>query len=844
LRLTVTVMVAAVVILVAASVGIYLATRPEPYRPGEDVDDITRTLSRELPADAPRPALIDVTDEAGLDGFVHFHGARTSQLPEDMGSGAAWGDYDNDGDEDLFIVAAGGALDADPARWAPSLLYENLGDGTFRPVADLPEIRVIGMGAAWGDYDGDGWQDLIVTTYGELLLFRNESGRLRRVQSFSDAEGYWAGAAWGDFERDGDLDLYVCGYVQYTATDADRARASQQYGRSVPYTLNPASYEPARNLLFRNEGDGTFTEVAASLGVDNPQGRSLGALWHDFDDDGWLDLYVANDISDNAFFRNLGGRFEDISHAAWVADYRGAMGLAAGDWNRDGDDDLFVTHWIAQENALYDSLLTNRRDPSAASADVVPALGFVDIASQRGLGQIALRVVGWGTEFADFDGDGWLDLVVSNGSTFETDDPSKWLQPQRSMFLWNQQGKHYHDLALLNDTLAEPRVGRGLALADYDRDGDLDLLIVAHGEGVVLLRNEMQDGHWLELRLGDRTGADGRARGYGEGAQLIGRIGDTVLRRAIGGPSYLSQSSRVVHFGLGPAGALKSLEVRWPDGTVAEHGRLEAGAIWEWIRGEPQPRRVASVGVDHAPAAQPRADDAATLTDREKLTLFWTKQRAAMDAMKRDGDLDRAIELFQQALKLDSDHQDSRYYLASCLARQNRTDEAIAQLRELTRIEPRSHRGHKQLGILLASQTQPDLAGAQAALERALEINREETGSLLALGEVAIMRGELEQAERRLSLVCQTNPRAAGGFYFLGYVALQQGDERQATEMLRRAREALGEEWAPEGTTSEGDVRHTMHRDETPLLRFFEGWDGSDDPATAFDSLRNHLETL
>ncbi|MCB1035875.1 MAG: VCBS repeat-containing protein, partial [Acidobacteria bacterium] len=333
--------------VVALTFLLLRASQPETRKPGEALPEITERLSRGLPAEAPQPRFRDVTAEAGLGGFVSFAGKRTSQLPEDMGAGAAWGDFDGDGDDDLFLVSAGGALTLPAAELAPSALYENLGDGTFRHRTDFPETRIVGMAAAWGDYDGDGRLDLVVTGYKSLLLFHNEGGSFVRDDRLEAPEGYWAGASWGDFDGDRDLDLYVCGYVRYLEDAGESRGTSEQYGAAVPYTLNPASFEPEVNLLFQNEG-GSFTEVAGPWGVSNPEGRSLTALWHDFDDDGRLDLYVANDISDNALFLNRGDVFEDVSLAAWVADYRGAMGLAAGDWNRDGDDDLFVTHWLAQ----------------------------------------------------------------------------------------------------------------------------------------------------------------------------------------------------------------------------------------------------------------------------------------------------------------------------------------------------------------------------------------------------------------------------------------------------------------------------------------------------------------
>ncbi|MHC4947783.1 MAG: FG-GAP repeat domain-containing protein, partial [Planctomycetota bacterium] len=355
-----TITVLAVLALVGGGGGAiaWWTSRPTLYRPGEDIPEITRRLARELPEGAPEVRLADVTAETGLAGFATFAGARSSQLPEDMGSGAAWGDFDRDGDDDLFLVSNGGSLEAAPETWAPCRLYENR-DGSFVPSDAFPALRILGMGAAWGDCDGDGWLDLVVSGHDALRLYRNREGTLVRDETFPDPPGFWAGVSWGDYDGDRDLDLYVCGYVRYELVDADRAKASRQFGTAVPFTLNPSSYEPERNLLLRNDGAGAFRDVADELGVANPEGRSLGALWHDVDEDGRLDLYVANDISDNVLFRNLGDRFADVSHPAVVADYRGAMGLDHGDYDRDGDDDIFVTHWVAQENALYASLLVD-----------------------------------------------------------------------------------------------------------------------------------------------------------------------------------------------------------------------------------------------------------------------------------------------------------------------------------------------------------------------------------------------------------------------------------------------------------------------------------------------------
>jgi hypothetical protein len=727
--------------------------------------------------------------------------------------------------------------------------------------------------------------------------------------------------SWGDFDNDRDLDLYVCGYVQYVENEADIARGEVQQGVFVPFTLNPNSYPGGLNALFRNNGDGTFTDIAPELKVTNPEGRSLGALWHDLDDNGWLDLYVANDVSDNVFYYNRGGTFEDLSHPALLADYRSAMGLAVGDYNRDGDDDLFITHWVAQENALYDSLcvdfskqsgagvsgnvsgsLTARAAPAGSPAHprthsptpenspptltaALPAnptkspLRFMDLADMRGLGQIALQFVGWGTEFVDLDADGWLDLVVANGNTLEFDGPiPRKLKPQEPFLFWNQRGEHFFNLTPLNKSLAEPHVSRGLAVSDYDNDGDMDFVLVHHGEGAQLFRNDMQTGHWLKVRLRSRL-KDGRPLGFGDGSKVIAHAGGAVLRRAVSSVSYLSQSSRTLHFGLGAATKVDRLEVRWHAGGTNFFSDLEANATWEITEGEPTPRSVAA-GVPPAveggilpPGPAPRNDPprqtsrgippgvtpsstagrmpAATrggtpaATDKARLLDFWNKQRAAMNALKIDKDFAKAIPLFRAALELDPNHEDSRYYLAHCLAAQGDAAGALAQLEELQRINSHSHRGFQQWGSLRASfaKSDADLIAAEQALERAHAINPEETGALLVLGEVSLLRGDLSKAEERLAAGCRTNPKAVGGFFLRGYLAWKRGDEPQARKLLEETRTALGKDWQPKGATSEGDVQQKQHVETTPLTRFWERWDGTAEPARTFAPLDAFLQS-
>lgn len=801
------------------------------YRPGEVNPDITQSLAQGVPQGAPKPVFVDVTRDAGLDGFVTFAGARGSQLPEDMGPGGAWGDFDNDGDDDLFLVSAGGPLGAPADKLAPCALFENAGGGRFTQVQSFPDTRIHGMGAAWGDYDGDGWQDLAVTGYDALLLFHNDRGRLTADARFASRKGFWSGAAWGDYDNDGRLDLYVSGYVKYVPSDASSARVTEQYGTAVPFTLNPASFEPERNLLFHNTG-GTFEEVGAKLKVANPEGRSLSAIWHDFDADGWLDLYVANDISDNVFFHNVKGRFEDISHAAWVADYRGAMGLAVGDWNRDGDDDLFITHWLAQENALYDSMMKD-----------TGGLKFTDAADTFGLGQIALPMVGWGTEFLDFDSDGWLDLIVANGSTIETEERPKKLKPQLPFLLWNRHGEYFHDLAPITPPLKQPHAARGLAVSDYDNDGDLDVAIMRSGEGVQLLRNDTSHGHWVEVVLRSRP-APGAPPQVARGAIAIAQAGKVTLRRAVTSASYLSQSTAVLHFGLGEATAIDRLEVRWRGTTVTTYGPLGADRRWEITEGDAVPvEKVAGT----FPAKVPATFGEKTPPDRERIAAFWERQRAAMQALKVEKNPDKAVRLFREALALDPTHEDARYYLATSLAAQGHTADALAEYETLTRANPRSHRGFSAWGTLRArtAQSAADLAAAEAALTKAHDLNPEETGALLTLGEIALLRGQAPVAERRFKAACQSNARATGGLFLLGYLQWKRGDLDGAKDRLEKARATLGPDWKPKGATAEGDVQAAgLSESATPLSRFWETWDGHATAAAAYRPLDGYLRRV
>ncbi len=553
--------------LIAVVVWVVVGDNTQPYRPGESLDGITDTLKRGLPDDYRSVVWRDATDEVGID-FRHFPGTRSIQLPEDMGSGAAWGDFDNDGWIDLYIVNVAGPLPTyqSNSQSGRNALYRNIEGKRFEDVTLAAGVgrQALGHGAVWADYSGDGLLDLVVTEYGSLALYRNLGGG--RFELVGDAgletfQGFWTGVSWADYDRDGDLDLYVCGYVRYTPLEPDLTEP--QYQTLSPASINPSSFPSERNLLLQNN-DGMFTDVADFAGVSNAAGKSLSAIWWDFNNDGWLDLYVANDVSDNVLFRNLqDGRFDDVSLATFVADYRGAMGLAVGDVDTDGDLDLFVTHWIAQENAYYQNLFSDLNDLGVPASE---SMRFSDNAEQMGLGQVALDYVGWGTAFLDFDLDTRLDLIISNGHTLSAPDLPEKMSPMQPQIFWNAGiERGFFDVSPVSgEALGRWMVGRGLAVGDYDNDGDPDALFVAHGEPCLLLRNDQDTGNsWLKVRL---HGRGQNCHGVGARVTLVAGT-KRQIRESTAGSSYCSQhAAGEILFGLGGSASVDSLVIRWPLG--------------------------------------------------------------------------------------------------------------------------------------------------------------------------------------------------------------------------------------------------------------------------------------
>lgn len=551
----------------------------DPAALNEDgsVEGLTSVLDREVDDKMKQFSFAEIAKQAGIK-FKHFPAQRQSLLPEDMGSGVAWGDYNNDGFVDLFFVNFKGNINDSKAK-GQHALYQNNGDGTFRNITkqvglDTPSY---GMGAAWGDFDNDNDLDLYISNYGANQLYRND-GDKGFVDISSQAgvanTGFGAGVTWSDFNRDGLIDLYVCNYVEFINDSSMNSSMKKQYSTEIPFTINPSSYDAASNQLYQNNGDGTFTDVAKQAGVDNKNGRSLVAAWFDFDNDGFQDLYIANDISENGVYHNnQDGTFTDIGASSLAADYRGAMGLAVGDYDNDQDLDLFVTHWLAQENALF----RNNVSMNWKTDDGKKKIFFVDEGEIMGLGQISLRTVGWSTSFTDFDNDGLLDLWVVNGSTLQKESDNSLLEPQQLHLFRQQKDKGFYEISqYAGDGLSQEFIGRGGAQADFNNDGKMDLAIMRYGDSPLLLENTATNhANWIKFRLRQQI-KNTRALG----ARIKIRTGKTWQTTEIGAQGlYLSQNNTDAHFGLGNSTQIDEIVVIWPDGIEQKLENIQANQL-------------------------------------------------------------------------------------------------------------------------------------------------------------------------------------------------------------------------------------------------------------------------
>ncbi len=502
---------------------------------------------------------VDRAAEAGID-LVNTSGTDQTYIVEGMMGGAAFFDYDGDGDVDLYVANgssfAGFAAEPSPAN----KLYRNDG-GRF---ADVTAVAAVGdtswsMGVAAADYDNDGHVDLYVSNYGRNTLYRNRGdGSFADVTQMAGVgdEGWGTGVSFGDYDRDGDVDLYVANYVDFSL---EYKSSIPCLWKNIPVYCGPVGLLPGADVLYRNNGDGTFSDRTEQAGLAAVKFYGMSAFFGDYDGDGWPDLFVADDSTPNKLFRNLGdGRFADEALLAGVAYSgegvkQGCMGAAFGDYNNDGRFDIFVSNFADEYNALY------KNDGSGF---------FTEVSFASGVGAADRRLVAWGTGFFDMDNDGDKDLFVANGHTYPQADlpaaDSQYAQ-LNSLFENEGNGRLAEVSAQAGSGLALRRVSRGASFADYDDDGDIDIFVLNLNSAPTLLRNDSEkNNHYLLVRtIGRQSNRDGI------GARLkLQAGGQNQYAEVQSGGSYLSHSDLRVHFGLGENQRVDEIEVRWPSGTV------------------------------------------------------------------------------------------------------------------------------------------------------------------------------------------------------------------------------------------------------------------------------------
>jgi hypothetical protein len=514
--------------------------------------DSTRALFEQLP-----PSATGIT-------WGHVNGRSPEYyLPETTGAGCAFLDYDNDGWMDIYLVNSGRCDFYDPRPLLKNALYRNNRDGTFTDVTEKAGVPGggYGMGVAVGDYDSNGFPDLYVTQYGRSILYHNNGDG-----TFSDvtektgvsAPGWASSAVWFDYDNDGKLDLFVCRFVEF---DKSKNKFCGNESTGERFYCIPRVYPPARSWLFHNNGDGTFTDVTRESGIGKVLGKAWGVVATDLNNDGLMDLFVANDTVPNFLFMNRGhGKFEEIGLNSGVAFSqdgrpRSGMGVDSADFDQDGWQDLFVTN-VDQE--MY-SIYRNRHDET-----------FDDLAGPMGIGRLTRLMSGWGLKFFDFDNDGNVDLFVANGHPDDKIEAhSSRVTYKEPLLLFRNNGRGFENVsASAGSVFSESFAARGLAIGDFNNDGAVDVLVAVNDGAPLLLRNVgAQGNHWLGVRLVGK-----KAIPEAIGARITWQAGDLKRSRLkTGGGSYLSSHDPREVLGVGNRTKIDKLEIRWPQPS----GRIE-----------------------------------------------------------------------------------------------------------------------------------------------------------------------------------------------------------------------------------------------------------------------------
>lgn len=511
-----------------------------------------------------RVTFVEVPSAQSKITWVHDNGrSELRQLPETCGGGGLFFDFDNDGWMDIYLVNSGPSDFYTPKTPIRNALYRNNGDGTFVDVTDKAGVACgqmgdFGMGAAAADYDGDGWQDLYVTNYGANVLFHNNgNGTFTNVTDKAGvaAPNWSTCATWFDYDNDSKLDLFVSSFVQYSANGAIFC-GDNKVGRR--YYCVPRVFKPRPSFLFHNEGSGKFLDVSKDSGIAASLGKSFGAVATDVNNDGLMDLFVANDTLANFLFVNKGkGKFEEEGLLSGVAYSdsgapRSGMGVDAADYDNDGWQDLFVAN-IDQE--LF-SLYQNQKD-----------LTFIDKPGE--IGSATRLLSGWGLRFFDYDNDGDPDLILANGHPDDmVEIQSLKVKYKEPLLLFeNVNGSYKHVSSISGAVFSKDFPARGLSVGDYDNDGDLDLLIINNGDAPILLKNEGGNrNNWIGLNLVATKSNPGAV-----GAIITWEAGGVKYRRLkTAGGSYLSSHDPREILGVGAATKIDSIEIKWPSGQVTK----------------------------------------------------------------------------------------------------------------------------------------------------------------------------------------------------------------------------------------------------------------------------------
>ena len=554
-------------------------------------DALSRPITAGGFVDGAPVIFTDITDVAGLDKFRHKSGTpEKSTIVETPGSGVALIDYDNDGWLDIYLVN-GSTLDALKGK-APApraMLLHNNHDGTFTDVTDKAGVanERWGFGAVVGDYDNDGWPDIYVSNFGKNRLYHNNhDGTFTDVAEKAGVTlgGWSAGATWGDYDRDGRLDLFVPGYVKF---DPDHPPIAGTGGipagycqfRGINVMCGPRGLPGENDHLFHNNGDGTFTDVSVKAGVSDPRGYyGLASAFVDVDDDGWVDLVVANDSVPRYLYRNKhDGTFEDISYLSGFAlndegREQASMGIAVGDYNRDGKVDFYITNFSDDYNTLF------RNDGDAS---------FSDVSFPSGIANPTIPFLGWGTGFLDYDNDGLLDVFVADGHVYPGVDKQDWgtTWAQRPLLFRNLDGAKFEEVPPATGSgLAEVISARGAAFGDLFNDGHIDVVLNVMDSHPVLLRNVVKNSnHWITFKL---VGGPKSPRDAVGAKVFVTAAGVRQRADVFAGGSYASSSDPRAHFGLGAATKLDKVEIVWPSGAKEELAPSSVDRIFTVVEGK------------------------------------------------------------------------------------------------------------------------------------------------------------------------------------------------------------------------------------------------------------------